>query len=102
MISWVNHLRRLCKSPHIVDKTPIVSVLLLEVANIGQLWRMWTEHSAAGQSLFSWVSVHVALWLWLNFYSVFNPSNRWAIRGTQLGLLLNGAVILSVIYWRWL
>jgi len=86
--------------PAVVSKTPIATVFLLEGANIGQLWRMWGEHSALGQSEWSWMSVNVALWLWLNFYRVVTPGEVWARRATGVGIALNTAVILSVIWFR--
>lgn len=89
--------------PKWVLRTPIVSVVLLEWANVQQLVQMWVlDHSAKGQSLGAWLSVQTALWLWLNFYRVITPDAKWAIRGTQLGITLNMAVCLSVLYWRYL
>jgi uncharacterized protein with PQ loop repeat len=85
-----------------VEYTPIITVFLLEYANIGQLWRMWTQHSALGQNVWSWVSVNVALWLWLNYYRVMVPNGlrSWAARATIVGIVLNAAVIGSVGYWQ--
>ena len=89
--------------PKWVLRTPIVSVILLEAANIQQLVQMWIlDHSAKGQSITAWASVQAALWLWLNFYRVITPQAFWAIWGTRLGIALNMAVILSVYYWRWI
>lgn len=88
--------------PKVVDKTPIVTVFLLEGANIQQMWRMWTERSAEGQSITGWLSVNVALWLWLNFYLVFNRDNKFAIWGTAVGVVLNALVVLTVVYFRYL
>jgi hypothetical protein len=85
-----------------VSKTPILTVFLLEGANIGQIIRMWTERSALGQSLVSWLSVNLALWLWLNFYRVMLPEERWAFWATAAGIGLNTGVCLSVAYFRYL
>lgn len=89
------------RRPALVDKTPLLAVMLLEVANIQQLIHMWTTWTSAGQSVGGWVCVHVALWLWLNFYLTFNRENKWAIWGTIVGIILNGAVILSVLFFRY-
>jgi hypothetical protein len=97
LLSRWNALRT---NPTVVDKTPIVSTFLLELANVGQLHRMWTQHTAAGQEVLSWAFVNVALWLWLNFYLVFNKDNQFAIWGTRIGIGLNTAVMLSVLYFR--
>ena len=84
-----------------VARTPMLTVILLEYASVGQLWRMWTQHSALGQNVWSWVAVNLALWLWLNFYRVCAGGlNTWAARATMLGIVLNGAVIASVTYLR--
>ena len=84
-----------------VARTPILSVLLLEAANVSQITRMWTERSAEGQSVLGWVSVNMALWLWLNFYLTFNRAQKFAIYGTILGITINSLVILSVLYFRY-
>lgn len=93
---------RLFSSPEWVARTPILTTLLLEWANIQQMYRMFTEHTAAGQSLTAWLSVQAALWLWLNFYRVMTPDAKWAYRAQLLGIGLNAAVCLSVVYWRYL
>ena len=87
-----------------VARTPVISVMLLESANVGQLWRMWTVGSSLGQNLWSWVAVQGALWLWLNFYRVLVPKEerRFAFWGTALGIALNGAVCLTVWHFRML
>jgi uncharacterized membrane protein YbaN (DUF454 family) len=94
-VRWLN-------DPALVQRTPMVTVFLLEGANISQLWRMWTEHSALGQSVQGWILVNLALVLWLNFYRVCLPpgQRRWAIVSTGIGWCLNMAVILSVLYFR--
>jgi hypothetical protein len=86
--------------PKWVDKTPIVTTLLLEGANVAQLIRMWTERSALGQSLVGWLSVSFALVLWYNFYRVVTPAARWARWATLFGIGMNALVCLSVMYFR--
>lgn len=88
-------------NPKWVSKTPIVTTLMLEIANAGQIWRMWSERTAAGQSLIAWVSVNLALMLWFNFYRVLTPNEKWALRGTAAGIIMNWGVILSVVYFRY-
>lgn len=85
----------------LVGKTPIITTLLLEYANLGQLWRMWSEHSALGQNIWSWLAVHVALWAWWNFYRVMLPDDKLAKYMTALGIFLNGLVVFSVAYFRY-
>lgn len=92
---------RAIDNPILVLRTPIISVALLEAANLQQLVQMWVvDHSAKGQSLTAWLSVQAALWLWLNFYRVLTPEAFWAIWGTRVGITLNMCVVLSVLYWR--
>lgn len=87
---------------NVMRHTPIVTTLLLEGANVGQLIRMWTEHTAAGQSLWAWFSVGVALALWLCWYRLFVPEQKIAIYSCLSGILMNQAVIWTVIYFRYL
>ncbi len=93
MTAWSN--------PALVAKTPLVTVVLLENANIQQLWRMWTQHTAAGQSLWGWLSVNLALLLWCNFYRVCCPDQRIAYWATVVGWALNTCVVLTVAYFRY-
>jgi uncharacterized protein with PQ loop repeat len=90
------------RNPVYVSKTPLIAVFLLEIANVQQLWRMWAEQTAAGQSIGGWLCVQLALWLWLNFYATFTPDQKFAIRGTQLGILMNASVIGTVLWFRWI
>jgi hypothetical protein len=88
--------------PKIVSKTPLATVVLLEGANLGQLYRMWSTHTALGQSLTGWILVSIALILWLNFYRVCCPEQKWAFWATAFGIFMNALVILSVIWFRYL
>lgn len=88
-------------NPKWVSKTPLITTFLLEAANLQQLWRMWTTWTAAGQSISAWVSVNLALLLWLNFYRVITPNEKFAIWGTAIGVCLNTLVILTVAFFRY-
>jgi len=90
------------RNPKLVGLTPILSVGLLEAANASQLFRMWTERTAEGQSLYGWMCVNIALVLWLNFYLTFNREQKFAIWGTVLGIVMNSLVIGSVVWFRYL
>jgi len=98
-MNWFNKIRT---NRSLVDKTPIITTFLLELANINQMIRMWSEWTAEGQSLWGWITVNIALILWLNFYLVFNRDNKFAIWGTAVGIFMNSCVIMSVIYFRYL
>lgn len=95
LLGWIN-------DPKVVGKCLLVTTFLLEGANIGQLHRMWTEHTAAGQSLWSWLSVGLALVIWCNYYRVICPQEKFAFRCTCVGVFINTLVWLSVVYWRYL
>ena len=94
-------MSRFWNNPAVVGKTPLLTTVLLEYANAGQLYRMWTERTAAGQSLWSWMSVGTALWLWCNFYRVCCPKEKFALGCTAFGVFMNGLVIATVIYFRY-
>lgn len=85
-------------NPKLVEYTPLLAVPLLEAANVSQLWQMWTEWTAAGQSILGWCLVHAALLLWWNFYRV--NKLKWAYRATGVSILFNMLVIASAIYFR--
>jgi hypothetical protein len=97
-----NRLLAAVSDPSVVSKTPLVTVFLLEGANANQLLRMWHEHTAAGQSLIGWLSVWVALLLWANFYRVCCPRERFAFWATVVGVGMNTAVWLTVIWFRFI
>lgn len=88
------------KSEWFINYSPVFSTILLEYANFGQIVEMWTEKTAEGQSLLSWLAVNLALWLWLNFYMVATPQRKWAIRCQMLGIALNLIVVFSVVYFK--
>jgi hypothetical protein len=88
--------------PKWVEKTPLLTTLLLEGANVGQLHRMWTERTAEGQSLFAWLMVCAALILWANFFRVCAPDQKWARWASIFGVAMNLSVCLTVTYFRYL
>ena len=90
------------KDPKIVSNTPLVTVCLLEGANVSQIWRMWTERTADGQSLAGWLMVTAALVLWANYYKVCTPDQKKAFYCTLVGICLNCIVVFSVIYFRYI
>lgn len=96
---------RLFEDKRLVAKTPILTTLFLESANLGQIFRMWAHQTADGQSLVGWILVNAALLLWLNFYYEEleeGEGRKWAIWATTAGILLNACVIISVIVFRYI
>lgn len=83
-----------------IDYLPVASTVLLEWANVSQLIRMWTEHTAAGQSVLAWISVCLALVLFLIYYRAKGLTVPfWT---TVFGVGMNSAVWMTVIYFRYL
>lgn len=90
----------LWNNPKIVSKTPIATLLLIESSSVTQLHRMWSESTAAGLSLQSWLLIVAARLLWWNFYRVITPEQWLARVGSTLGILLDLSVIVSVLWFR--
>lgn len=89
-------------NPKIVDKTPVLTVFLLEGANVSQIHRMWSEQTANGQSLQGWIFVTIALILWANFYRVCCKDQKWAYYTTLFGIFINLLLVITVIYFRYI
>jgi hypothetical protein len=89
------------KDPVWVGRTPILTACLLDGGAIGQIVRMWREQTAAGQSLTSWCAVVAALCLWLNFYRVITPDQKWAIRVQALSIAINIAIVATIVWFRY-
>jgi len=85
--------------PKWLDRSTIVATILLEWANVSQLWRMWGERTSAGQSVIAWCSVFVALALFMNFYRAKKMTiQKWCSIG---GMIMNSSVITTVLYFRY-
>lgn len=85
----------------LVSKCPIITTILLEGASVGQIVRMFSEHSAKGQNVWSWLSIDLALLLWWNWYRVMTPEDKIAKLSTVVGMTITTAVVLTVVYFRW-
>jgi hypothetical protein len=94
----IGNIKKFLASDAFLEKSPIITTVLLESANVLQLCRMVTEHSALGQNAWAWISVNVALWLWVNFY--YQKKLGTAGITTLLGVSINALVILTVSYYR--
>ena len=89
------------RNPKLMKHIPFVTTGLLESANVAQMYRMWTEWTAEGQSVWGWIFVNLALILWYNWYALFAPEQKSARIATGIGIFMNSCVILSVIYFRY-
>lgn len=86
----------------VVAWSPILAGVLIETGGLSQIFRMWSEQSAEGQSLLGWIAVLLALLLWLNFYRVCTPEQKSAFWVTAVGVLVNLGVIGTVLWFRYL
>jgi uncharacterized protein with PQ loop repeat len=93
-------MAKVWNDPIFMKRAPIVATILLEYANVGQLIRMWTYKTAAGQSLTAWFAVFLALCCYNQFYRIVTPEQIWARRMSFVGILMNSAVCLTVLYFR--
>lgn len=79
---------------------PVITLFLLEFANISQLYTMWTTRTSAGQNPIGWISVNAALVLWLLWYLEFTPEKKLAIYATAVGICINAVVIVTTFYFQ--
>jgi hypothetical protein len=84
-----------------VSKIPLLTTILFGYGAVCQMWRMWTTHTAAGQSIFGWVCVTLALMLFLQFYRIITPKEKIAFYSCLAEVFLYFGVIGSIIYFRW-
>jgi len=98
----VKKILNVLNNPKIVTLTPIICSFLFEYANIGQIARIWSEHTAAGHNLFSWIVINISLWLYLNFYRVCAPKEKFAMWVTFINIICNNGLIFSIVWWRYI
>ena len=89
---------RFWNDPAVVGKTPIVTVMLLEGANLGHIYKMWSQQSSLGQNSLSLLAVGVALVFWMNFYRVNCPGEKFAFWATFVGVMLNCSVTATALW----
>lgn len=88
------------KAKNIVDFFPLVSALLAESGNAGQLWKMWAAHTAAGQNIWSFVSILCAVILWIVYFEK-NLGKTFAYWMAWVGAVMLSANILTVLYFTY-
>jgi hypothetical protein len=94
-------MNKVLSNPKIIQYSPIVTTFLLEGSTVGHIFRMWTTRTSEGQSLLSWLYVIIALFIWLNWYRVMTPTQKWAQRSTMLSICSCIFGLFSVIYFRY-
>lgn len=83
-----------------VARTPLLSTLLVESANLIQLARVWREGTGQGQSILAWVCIGLALVVRFNYYRVILPNQRLARLCVLVGMVINVALIFSLFIIR--
>jgi uncharacterized protein with PQ loop repeat len=80
----------------LIDSIPLFASILIEYGNAGQLWKMWRYHTAAGQNLYSYISVLAAIILWLLYYR-FRLGKTVAYYVTWIAVFMISAIIVTII-----
>lgn len=80
----------------VIDSLPMLASVLIEAGNLGQLYRMWTQHSALGQNVWSYVAVLAALIMWLLYYR-FRLGRTLAYYVTWIAVFMMAAIIVTII-----
>lgn len=87
-------------NPKIVSKFPIIAGILFFINSTSQIIKIWTDHSSKDQSLTGWISLTIALFLFLIFYKVCCPKEKYAFWSTVIEILTNLFLIISVIIFK--
>lgn len=88
--------RGIISKTRLIECLPALSSVLIEFCNVGQLWRMWTRHTAAGQNPWSYGSLLVSLILWLIYYRV-RIGKGTAYWVTLISAVMVAAILVSII-----
>jgi len=82
----------------LLDKTVLVVALAEPLTTIGQIWQLWTDKSAAGNSLITWGFFELSALVWL-LYGIKIRSRPLVIT-EGLWLVAQAVVILEVFQYR--
>jgi uncharacterized protein with PQ loop repeat len=85
-----------------VSRYPAFAAILIEFGHMGQVARMWREQTSAGQSLTGWVILAIALCMWLRFYQVITPKEKFAKWATLSSIFMILFVIVTIVWFRYL
>ncbi len=91
---------KMFNNPKYVSKSPLVSSVMFEAATIGQIWRMTHEHTSAGQNPWAWFAIIIGLGLFVNFYRVCCPTQKFALWCAALSALLTTVGLGVVLYYK--
>lgn len=77
---------------------PVLATILIELAGVGQMIRMFQVESSEGQNPFSYVLLIAALVLWERFYAIRTPNEIPAIWTARVSIIINVIVLATVLY----
>lgn len=78
-----------------------MSMAMMEVAVVGQMFRMFRERSALGQEPFSWAVVTLGLSGWVLWYTKMTPEHKVPRYSAMIGCGMNFVGFLTVCYFRY-
>lgn len=81
-----------------VNNLPYVATGMIEAGTLGHIYRMFIVRSSLGQNFWSWIILHIALWLWMIYYVNVLPHAKSAKIVTGISLF-NTALIACVTWY---
>jgi hypothetical protein len=83
-------------------KAPVVSTFIFMLADCSQIYRMVQEQTAAGQSLYGWLAILVALAMYAVFFKVITPEEKLPLYCTYINIVTIVALAFTVVYFRYI
>lgn len=80
---------------------PVVATVIFEIATIGQILRMFSEQSAAGQEPLSWLLVTVGLSGWMFWYKITIPDHKLVFYSVAVGTAVNSIAFITCVYFKY-
>ncbi len=89
------------KNPKFAKNALLLATGCIVFADLGQIYRIWTQGTAKGHNLFSWVLVCFSLLIWYNYLGATHPEDTSSRLCKLFGVLTTLAISLSIIYFRY-
>lgn len=99
--NYIGQNGSLRKNRWIIRLTPVITTSIFGMSTLGHVARMWSERSAEGQSLTSWLLAMLALLMWYNWYLVVAPEERTARWSCLASVALESLAVISIIRFRY-
>lgn len=71
-------------------------------SDISQIVRMFTEQSAAGQSLWGWISITQALILYAVFFRIETPDKKLVFWCTMVNGFVVSLIAVTIVFFRYI